>query len=406
MSRNPTVLLIATLDTKIDEAEYILKCLEEMEISALILDPSVRKSGIREVTITPEDVAKAAGTTLEAVRALGHEGKALNTMTEGSIVCAKSLYERTEINGIISLGGSMGTALGTAVMREFPFGLPKVMISTMASGMVKPYVGTKDILMLHSVADISGLNSITRSVLRNGASAVAGMAKSYQKSTEDQKPIIMMSMLATVERCSRMIRAEMEKIGYEVIIFHTSGTGGAAMDELILEKNVAAVVDLSIIEVTDYIYQGLFAATPDRCQSALKKGIPVFFAPGNLDFMVGGPLEEAKQKYPGKKYHVHNAQLTAVRTGPEEMEEVAKYFGSAFLSIRRPTEFFIPLKGFSNHDSEHGHLHDPSMPPIFEKLLRKHCPADTPITALPYHINDPEFAAAITASLKKALGHS
>ena len=283
MPRKPTVLLIATLDTKIDEAEYILKCLEETGINTLILDPSVRKSGMREVTITPEDVAKAAGTTLEAVRALGHEGKALNTMPEGSIACAKSLFERTEINGIISLGGSMGTALGTAVMREFPFGLPKVMISTMASGMVKPYVGTKDILMLHSVADISGLNSITRAVLSNGASAVAGMAKFYRKSTGDQKPIIMMSMLATVERCSRMIRTEMEKIGYEVIIFHTSGTGGAAMDELILEKNVAAVVDLSIIEVTDYIYQGLFAATPDRCQSALKKGIPVFAGTDNHD---------------------------------------------------------------------------------------------------------------------------
>ena len=405
MSRNPTVLLIATLDTKIDEAEYILKCLEEMGISTLILDPSVRESGKREVTITPEDVAKAAGTTLEAVRGLGHEGKALSTMTEGSIICAKALYERTEINGIISLGGSMGTGLGTAVMREFPFGLPKVMISTMASGMVKPYVGTKDIMMLHSVADISGLNSITSTVLKNGASAVAGMAKSYQKSTEDQKPIIMMSMLATVESCSKMIRAEMERIGYEVIIFHTSGTGGAAMDELVLEKDVAAVVDLSIIEVTDFMYKGLFAATPDRCQSALKKDIPVFFAPGNLDFMVGGPLEMAKQQFPGKRYHVHNAQLTAVRTGPEEMEEVAKYLGSAFSNIRLPTEFFIPLKGFSNHDSEQGHLHDPSMPPIFEELLRKHCPADTPITALPYHINDPEFAAAVTASLKKALGH-
>ncbi|MBN1830655.1 MAG: Tm-1-like ATP-binding domain-containing protein [Deltaproteobacteria bacterium] len=406
MPKNPTVLLIATLDTKIDEAEYILKCLEDMEINTLILDPSVRESGKREVTIAPEDVAKEAGTTLEAVRALGHEGKALSAMTKGSIICAKALFEKTEINGIISLGGSMGTGLGTAVMREFPFGLPKVMISTMASGMVKPYVGTKDILMLHSVADISGLNSITGTVLRNGASAVAGMAKSYQKSTEGEKPIIMMSMLATVESCSRMIRAEMEKIGYEVIIFHTSGTGGAAMDELVLEKNVAAVVDLSIIEVTDFIYHGLFAATPDRCQSALKKGIPVFFAAGNLDFMVGGPLEAAKRQFPGKRYHVHNAQLTAVRTGPEEMEEVAKYFGKAFSDIRTPTEFFIPLKGFSNHDSEQGHLHDLSMPPIFEELLRKHCPADTPITALPYHINDPEFAVAITGSLKKALGRS
>ena len=299
----------------------------------------------------------------------------------------------------------MGTALGTAVMREFPFGLPKVMISTMASGMVKPYVWTKDIMMLYSVADISGLNTITSTVLRNGASAVAGMARSYQKSTGNQKPVIMVSMLATVEPCSKMIRAEMEKIGYEVIIFHTSGTGGAAMDELVMEKDVAAVVDLSIIEVTDFIYHGLFAATPDRCQAALKKGIPVFFAPGNLDFMVGGPLESAKQQFPGKRYHVHNAQLTAVRTGPEEMEAVAKYFGKIFSDIRRPDGFFIPLKGFSHHDSPQGHLYDLSMPPVFEELLRKYCPADTPVTTLPCHINDPEFAAAITSALKKALGH-
>ncbi len=405
MSKNPAVLLIVTLDTKIDEARFMVKCLEEMGICTLILDPSVRKSENMNAVITPEDVAKAAGTTLEAVRSLGHEGKALSTMTNGAVVCAKILSKKTEINGIISIGGSMGTALGTAVMREFPFGLPKVMISTMASGMVKPYVWTKDIMMLYSVADISGLNSITRVVLSNGASAVAGMAKHYIKSADDQKPVIMMSMLATVEPCSKMIRAEMEKIGYEVIIFHTSGTGGAAMDELIMEKNVAAVVDLSIIEVTDYIYHGLFAATPDRCQAALKKGIPVIYAPGNLDFMVGGPLEAAKQQFPGRRYHVHNAQLTAVRTGPEEMEAVAKYFGRAFSDIRRPTEFFIPLNGFSNHDSTQGHLHDLSMPPVFEKLMRKHCPSDTKITALPNHINDPEFAAAVTASLKKALGH-
>ncbi len=405
MSAKPTVLLIATLDTKIEEAEYILKCLEEDGINTLILDPSIREKVNREVTITPEEVAEAAGTTIEAVRALGHEGKALAAMIEGSIVCARSLIEKTNINGVISIGGAMGTMLGSSVMREFPVGLPKIMISTMASGMVKPYVWTKDIMMLHSVADISGLNSITRTILTNGAAAIAGMAKRYQEVTDEQKPVIMISMLATVEPCSIMIRSEMEKLGYEVIIFHTSGTGGAAMDELVMENNVAAVVDLSIIEVTDYIYHGLFAATPDRCQAALKKGIPVFFAPGNLDFMVGGPLEMAKQQFPGKKYHVHNAQLTAVRTGPEEMEEVAKYFGKVFSDIRRPNGFFIPLKGFSHHDSEEGHLHDLSMPPIFAELLRKYCPADTPIISLPCHINDPEFAAAITESLKMVLGH-
>ena len=405
MSTKPAVLLIATLDTKLDEAEYILKCLEDDGINTLILDPSIREKVDRDVTISPEEVAKAAGTTIEAVRALGHEGKALATMIEGAKVCAKSLFEKAVINGVISIGGAMGTMLGSSVMREFPVGLPKVMISTMASGMVKPYVWTKDIMMLHSVADISGLNSITRSILTNGASAVAGMAKNYRPATGEQKPVIMISMLATVEQCSIMIRSEMEKLGYEVIIFHTSGTGGAAMDELILERNVAAVVDLSIIEVTDYIYHGLFAATPDRCQAALKKGIPVFFAPGNLDFMVGGPLEMAKQQFPGKKYHVHNAQLTAVRTGPEEMEAVAKYFGKVFSDIKQPDGFFIPLKGFSHHDSPHGHLQDLRMPPIFEEMLRKYCPADTPITALPCHINEPEFAAAITASLKKGLGH-
>ncbi len=300
MSKNPTVLLIVTLDTKIEEAGYMVKCLEEMGVNTLILDPSVRKGGRMDVAITPEDVAKAAGTTLEAVRALGHEGKALSTMTNGAIICAKSIFEKEEISGIVSLGGSMGTGLATAVMREFPFGLPKVMVSTMASGMVKPYVGTKDIMMLHSVADISGLNSITRSVLSNGAGAIAGMAKSYKKSTEDEKPIIMMSMLATVETCSKMIRAEMEKLGYEVIIFHTSGTGGAAMDELIMEKNVAAVVDLSIIEVTDYIYHGLFAATPDRCQAALKKGSRFFSRPGILTLWLAARWKRQSSNSPAR----------------------------------------------------------------------------------------------------------
>ncbi|MBI2994219.1 MAG: Tm-1-like ATP-binding domain-containing protein [Gammaproteobacteria bacterium] len=400
MNAKPRVLMIITLDTKQAEAGYVRRCLEDSGLEVLQLDASIRRI-VPGAEIGPAQVAAAAGKTIEQVRGIGHEGKCQAVMTEGAIKCAQELHRGEGLSGVIGVGGSMGTALGTAVMRSLPFGLPKVMISTMASGMTRGYVGTKDIVMVHSVADIAGLNTVTRSVFRNGALAVAGMAREYRASEPSGKPLVAMSTLGTTDRCSVRIRKALEEKGYEVVVFHTTGTGGLAMDEIVREQNVAVVVDLSLVEIVDLLYNGLCSAGPDRCKAALEKGVPVIFAPGNIDFIIAGPIDDARARYPGKRYHIHNAALTAVRTEAPELKRIAEHLAGLIRNAKGPVAFFIPLLGFSSHDSEEGHLHDPSLPPVFAAHLKMVMPAGVPVTELPRHINDEQFADAIIEQVIK-----
>lgn len=395
MEMKPKVLLIMTLDTKELEAVFVRKCLEERGIEVYLLDPSIRRTIDGGAAITPDQIAAAAGTTIPEIRALNHEGKCQAVMIEGAIKCAHELHLRVGLSGILGVGGSMGTSLGTAVMRSFPFGLPKVMVSTMASGMTKGFVGTKDIVMVNSVCDIAGLNTVTRSVFRNGALAVAGMAHGYKSSVASEKPLVAISTLGTTDRCSVRIRNTLEAQGFEVMVFHTLGTGGMIMDEMVKEQNVSVVVDLSLVEVNDFLHQGLCSAGPDRCKAALEKGVPTIFAPGNIDFLVAGPLDDAQARFPGKRYHIHNAALTAARAEAEEFKRMAEHMAGLIKEAKGPVKFFVPLRGFSAHDSEQGHLHDPSLPPVFAAHLKKVIPEGVPVVEFPYHINDELFADAI-----------
>lgn len=395
MGAKPKVLLIMTLDTKELETRFVTKCLEENGIDVYLLDASIRKTIDGGAAITPDQIAAAAGQTIPEVRALNHEGKCQAVMIEGAIKCAHDLHQRIGLSGILGVGGSMGTSLATAVMRTFPFGLPKVMVSTMASGMTKGFVGTKDIVMVNSVCDISGLNTVTRSVFRNGALAVAGMAHGYKSSVASDKPLVAISTLGTTDRCSVRVRKSLEDKGFEVMVFHTLGTGGMIMDEIVREQNVAVVVDLSLVEINDFLHQGLCSAGPDRCKASLEKGVPTIFAPGNIDFLVAGPIDDAHARFPGKRYHIHNAALTAVRSEAEEFKHVAEHMAGLIEDAKGPVTFFVPLLGFSNHDSEQGHLHDPSLPPVFAEHLKKVMPAGVPVMEFPHHINDEQFADAI-----------
>jgi len=395
MGSKPKVLLIMTLDTKEQETGFVTKCLEDSGIEVYLLDASIRNTIDGGAAITPDQIAAAAGKTLSEIRALNHEGKCQAVMIEGAIKCAHALHERIGLSGILGVGGSMGTALGTAVMRTFPFGLPKVMVSTMASGMTKGYVGTRDIVMVNSVCDISGLNTITRSVFRNGALAVAGMAHGYKSLVASDKPLVVISTLGTTDKCSVRVRKSLEDKGFEVMVFHTLGTGGIIMDEVVKEQDVSVVVDLSLVEINDFLHQGLCSAGPDRCKAALEKGVPTIFAPGNIDFLVAGPIDDAHARFPGKRYHIHNVALTAVRSEAEEFKHVAEHMAELIKEAKGPVTFFIPLLGFSAHDSEQGHLHDPSLPPVFAEHLKKRMPAGVPVSEFPYHINDEQFADAI-----------
>ncbi len=405
MSSKPRVLLIVTLDTKEVEARYIRNCLEEAGVEVIHLDPSIRRT-VGGAEISPDEIAAAAGTDMESVRALNHEGKCQEVMIEGAIKCAHRIDDETGLSGIISIGGSMGTTLATTIMRTFPYGLPKVMISTMASGMTAPFVGSRDITMVNAVCDISGLNSITRDVYRNGALAVAGMAHGYRPGKEEGKPLILVSTLGTTEKCCARVRANLEEKGFEVMVFHTTGAGGQTLEAIAQERAVAAVVDMSLVEIIDLLNGGLCSAGPNRGKTAPQKGIPVVFAPGNVDFIIAGPIDQAKEQFPGKRYHVHNAALTAVRTEEKELRAFAEHMATVVEGAKGPVSFFVPLQGFSNHDSPEGHLHDTSLPPVLAEHLRKVMPEFVNVREFDSHINDAGFADALTEQVLAYAGQS
>jgi uncharacterized protein (UPF0261 family) len=401
MSAKPKVLLIVTQDTKEQEGRFLRGVLEENGCEVIHLDASVRRT-VGGAEISPEEIAGAAGKTIEEVRALGHEGKCQAVMIEGAMKLAVEAHERLGFSGILSIGGSMGTTLGTAIMRAFPYGLPKLMISTLASGFTAPFVGLKDICMLNAVCDISGLNSIAREVFRNGAAAVAGMAHAYRPAKADGRPLVLISTLGTTERGMRTLREKLEADGYEVMAFHTTGNGGKTLDSIATDRDVAAIVDMSLVEINDHIHNGICTAGPERATAGLARGIPTIFAPGNTDFYImPSPMAVGDDPFGGRRFHIHNAALTAVRTNSGDLERLADHVAGIAKDAKGPVRFYIPLKGFSHHDSPEGHLHDPSLPPIFADYVASAMPGNVDVRRFEYHINDPEFAIALADAVRE-----
>lgn len=399
MSETSRVLLIITQDTKEEEARFMRRTLEAAGIAVIHLDPSIRRT-IGGAEIGPEQIAGAAGRTIDQVRALGHEGKCQEVMIDGALKLALDTHDRTPLSGILSLGGSMGTSLATTIMRAFPYGLPKLMVSTMASGFTAPYVGVKDIAMMNAVTDISGINSISRDVYRNAALAMAGMARGYDPAQRSERPLVLITTLGTTEKSVRRIREALEADGCEVMVFHSSGAGGPTLDSIAAERDVALVLDLSLTEIIDHLHGGLANAGPDRGKAGLRRGIPTIIAPGNADFIIAGPIGDAEARFPGKRYHVHNAALTAVRTGMAELRPLADHLAAMMAEAHGPVRMFVPLLGFSNHDSPDGHLLDLSVPGPFADYLKSVMPAHVPVEAIEAHFNDVAFSDAITAAAR------
>lgn len=398
----PNVLLIITQDTKEEECRFIRTALEDGGCDVVLLDPSVRRT-VGGAEISPEEVAAAAGMTLEEIRAIGHEGKIQGKMIEGAIKVALAAQGKYDFAGILSIGGSMGTTLGTFVMQQFPFGMPKLMISTIASGFVADFVGVKDIMMMNSVCDISGLNTISREVFLNGAHAMAGMALKYEPIKESNKPLVLVSTLGTTELCSRRVREGLEAEGCEVMVFHTTGNGGKTLEAIAGERDITAIVDMSLVETNDVIHDGL-CAVPGRGEAGLNRHIPTIFAPGNIDFFIK-PTEMANEDSPfeGRNYHIHNPALTAVRTNEADLQLFADHMAGLCRNSSDPIKFYVPLRGFSNHDSPDGHLQEPTLPPIFAAQLKKAMPENVEVIPIDAHINDAPFADAMIASVSEIL---
>ncbi len=395
MSSNNTVLIVSTLDTKAEEARFLKDCLTARKVAVLLLDAGIRGESPIPADITRAEVALAAGSTIEDVRRLGHEGKALGRMTSGALRCARHLFNAGKISGIMGLGGSMGTTLGTGVMRAFPIGFPKLMISTMASRNTRGFVGTKDIMMLPSVCDLAGLNRITQKILRQGAMAMAGMIEGGDIPLSDTRPLAVVSTLGTTEACLVRLRQGLGQKGLEVVTFHTNGSGGEAMEDLIRSEDVAVVVDLSLHEWMDHFSGGDYDAGPKRGTTALEKGVPTILVPGNTDFLVTGPRKDATGRFPGRRMHSHNEAITVVSASPVEMAQLADWMSDTCRKAQGKVMVLVPTGGFSAFDAPNGPLANPDARQTFQDRLQVSLPRDVPCSFSTYHINDAEFAIEV-----------
>ena len=404
MNSNPSALIVATMDTKGDEALFIADCLENAAVSACLMDAGIKGQCPAAVNIDREEVARAAGTTLAEVQGIKQEGKALEAMTTGATRMAADMFRQGKVQGIIGLGGSMGSTLVSGVMRSFPIGFPKVLISTMASRDTRAFVGTKDIMMLYSVCDLSHLNRVTRTVLKNGAMALAGMLRQpIADEFSILSPPVLMTTLGTTEVCAQSLRNELEVGGHEVIMFHSNGSGGMAMEEMVSRDKVAAVIDLSLHEIADHLFGGDYDAGPARGAAGLERGIPTVLVPGNIDFLVTGPFEKAKKDFPNRPYHIHNAAITVVRTGQKEIEAIAKQVAALCDGITGPLSIRVPMKGLSAFDSPNGPLYDPAGPEIFVNAFKANAKNYSFLNQSPHHINDPEFSQDVFRAVKQLL---
>jgi uncharacterized protein (UPF0261 family) len=273
----------------------------------------------------------------------------------------------------------------------------------MASRDTRSFVDTKDIMMLHAVSDLAGLNRITRSILHNGAMAMAGMAARPSEKATSERPLVAVSTLGTTEVCMQQIRAALGQAGCEAIIFHTVGAGGKAMEELVRDEAVAAVVDLSLHEVTDHLLGGDYDAGPDRGAAALQKGVPTILAPGNIDFLVSGPLESAQKRFPGRPFHVHNAAITVLRTEPEEMAALGRQVARLCNAATGPLRILVPTEGFSAFDSPGSPLFNPEGRRMFIEALNAELAAGISLETIPCHVNDADFSRGMIRALDELL---
>ena len=409
----PAVLLIATFDTKAEEALYLRRKIESLGCRALSMDTGILLESGTATDIDRHRVAEAGGVSIREMVASGDKGKCIDAMRKGACALSRKLYDAGAFQGVIAIGGAQGTDIATAAMRELPFGVPKFMVSTVASGRATfgPFVGTKDVIMMHSVADIQGVNFMTRQVFDNAAAAVCGMvrdagnlrghdAAACPRKFPASLPAVALSMLGTVTQGAMRAKRLLLERGYDAIAFHQNGTGGIAMEEMIREGMFKGVVDLNLHELGDSVANGLHASIADfRLTSAGALGLPQVVVPGSINYAVMGPVGTLSPEILRRKYIVHNSQLTLVRLSREELERTAIVMAERLNMAKGPTHVFIPLGGFSYPDHPgRGHW-DPEENGLFIRTLKSRLLASIPYDEIDLNINDDAFIDTVVDEL-------
>ena len=405
-----SIYLLVTLDTKGPEAAFVRDRLKELGLEVTVVDTGCLGAPTFSGDVTREQVFTAAGLSLTDLVKKNDRGAAVTEAAKGAAKIVREAFTAGKVSGILALGGSAGTAIGTAAMRELPIGVPKLMVSTLASGQVRPYVGDKDILMLNSVVDIAGINRVSRKILGEAAAAIAGMVTfrhgdlekktvaEFARERFDDKPLIAATMFGVTTPCVQKARQVLEVAGYEVLVFHATGNGGQAMESLIRDGLIAGVLDITTTELADELVGGTLSAGPDRLTAASKRGVPQVVSVGALDMVNFGPAATVPEKFKSRKFHIHNPSVTLMRTTPEENARLGEEVGRKVAASTGPACILLPLQGVSAIDRAGQPFDDPvARTALYDGIRRAH--GSVELIEMDNHINDEAFAMACAQKL-------
>lgn len=394
-----TVAVLGTFDTKGKELKFIKECIEEHGLKTLCINTGVFEPVV-EPDISGAEVAAAVGADINAIVEKRDRATATEVLAKGTEKLIPQLYAEGKFDGIISIGGSGGTSLATPAMRQLPLGVPKVMVSTMASGDVSPYVGTSDIVMIPSVVDAEGLNDISKVIFSNAANAVVGMVQNRKEIESDGKPLLAATMFGVTTPCVKAAEDYLHEQGYDVLVFHATGTGGKCMEALIDQGFIKGVLDLTTTEWCDEVVGGVLNAGPNRLTAAGKNGIPQVVSVGALDMVNFGPMDTVPAQFKDRNLYKHNPTVTLMRTTADELKSIGHEIATRLTDATGKTTLMLPLKGVSMIDVEGQPFYDAEADKVlFDTLRTELADSNVEIVELDTDINDKEFAIAAAKKL-------
>ena len=387
-----TVVLVGAIDTKGREFEYVKDILNKRGLTTLVVDFGVMGEPVFAPDVLRAEVAAAGGGDIARLSTGEHKDEAMRAMAKGLAVVVRRLHDEGKVDGVIGMGGSGGTSIATTAMRSLPVGVPKVMVSTMAGGDVSAFAGSKDITFMPSIVDVAGFNRISRRIYTNAAGAIAGMVETELPVTIDEKPLIAASMFGNTTTAVDHAREILEGKGYEVLVFHATGSGGRTMEELITDGYITALLDMTTTELADEVCGGVLSAGPERCMAASKAGIPVLLVPGCVDMANFGGIATVPEKYRDRLLYEWNPDVTLLRTNVEENRRIGELLATAANAATGPVKFLFPLGGVSMLDSEGHEFWDPEADQTCFNTIEANLRADIPVIKMTENINDPAFS--------------
>lgn len=398
-----TIAVLGALDTKGQEFAFLKTEIEKRGCSTLVINVGVLGAPLFQPEVSAEEIAAAGGADLAGLVTRHNRGQAMEVMNRGAAVVVKKLYQKGKFDGIISMGGGGGTGMAASAMRALPVGVPKLLVSTMASGDMGPYVGTTDITMMPSVVDVAGLNRISRVVFTNAAGAICGMATAKVEKSPNDKPLIAATMFGNTTRAVDIARKILEEHGYEVLVFHATGTGGRTMEMLIENGYFAGVLDITTTEWADEICGGALSAGSERMEAAVKAGVPEVVTPACVDMCNFGAPETVPAKYKDRLFYRWNPNVTLMRTTIEENAKMGQIFAGKLNAAKGPVAVFIPMGGFSEMDYPGQPFWWPEADQAFVDALKNHLRPDIPVEISNRDVNHPEFATRTAEKLLEFL---